>query len=154
MQTGLATPWNPNPFAVDINALAMIDGSLYVGGNFSEIASQPRSGIACIGTGDDATDVAATPPVADLALTVHSNPNQSAVAIAYELIRAGRVRIGIFDVRGRRVALAVDEMQRPGPHRVLWDGSRRGRALAAGVYFVRLEAGGRSARGRFVLLRH
>jgi hypothetical protein len=154
IQTGLALPWNPDPFSgVAVNALAMIDGSLYVGGNFDAMASQPATGIACLGPADIATDVAESRSGADLGLKVLSSPRHGAVEIAYELSTAGRVRIGIFDVRGRRIALAVDEAQRPGSHRVLWDGSRRGSALAAGVYFVQLDTNGRTANGRFVRLR-
>jgi hypothetical protein len=61
--TGTAADWNPNPgrsgqtsHAVFINALAVADSTIYVGGAFTSIGSQPRRDLAAL----DATSGAAT----------------------------------------------------------------------------------------------
>ena len=58
---------------------------------------------------------------------------------------AGEVRVGIFDVAGRRVATLVAGHQEAGRHSVTWNGTDdSGRALSSGVYFARLETAGGS----------
>jgi hypothetical protein len=45
------------------------------------------------------------------------------------------VRLAIFDVAGREVALLVDEIKGPGQYRVPWEAG----GVASGMYFFRLE---------------
>ena len=68
--------------------------------------------------------------------------------------RAARVRLAIFDVRGRLVAKLVDTDLAQGFHPVEWsqrDG--RGVKVASGVYVARLEALGQVRTTKVVLLR-
>ena len=51
---------------------------------------------------------------------------------------AGRVRIGIFDARGRRVVDLLAGNRPAGPGLVRWDAN----GAAPGVYFARLELAG------------
>jgi streptogramin lyase len=61
--------------------------------------------------------------------------------------------LAVYDGRGRCIRVLEHAVRGPGEHRVTWDGSDAGRrAVARGVYFVRLEANGRVAARRFVLL--
>jgi hypothetical protein len=57
------------------------------------------------------------------------------------LPRAGRVALEVFDVRGRRIASLVNGARPAGPQSVLW----KTRAIPAGLYFLRLESGNRTA---------
>jgi cytochrome c peroxidase len=74
-------------------------------------------------------------------------PFSSGTLIAYELFTASPVRLVVYDAQGRSVRRLVDgTVQLPGAYSVPWDGrDDSGRALAAGVYFYRLESG-RNAR--------
>jgi hypothetical protein len=47
------------------------------------------------------------------------------------------VRIAVYDLLGREVALLVNERKAPGPYEVKWDGS----AFPTGVYIYRMIAG-------------
>lgn len=68
----------------------------------------------------------------------YPNPFNPSTTISYDLPRAERVRLEVFDLLGRRVAILVDEFQNAGsPPPVRFDASR----LSAGVYFYRLTAG-------------
>jgi flagellar hook assembly protein FlgD len=69
------------------------------------------------------------------------NPFNPRTLIRFELSRAARVRLTIFDVRGARVRVLVDGSRPSGHHEVAWDGrDGRGMDAATGTYFYRLEA--------------
>jgi len=81
------------------------------------------------------------------------NPSRGATALAFTLPGAGHARLELLDVSGRRTRTLVDAALSAGPHRATWDGrDDRGRRVAAGLYWVRLEAGGASAVRRLVRL--
>jgi hypothetical protein len=70
------------------------------------------------------------------------NPFNPSTTICFELEAAAPVRLGVYDVRGRLVRLLAEGPFAAGRHQVRWDGhDGAGRALAAGVYLCRLEAG-------------
>jgi hypothetical protein len=76
-------------------------------------------------------------------------PFRDTLPLGFALPAAGRAQIEIFDVRGRRVRQLVNVEATAGAHRATWDGNDdAGRALGAGIYFVKLRtaAGERSLR--------
>ena len=82
-----------------------------------------------------------------------------ASAIHYELEQSARVDLGVFDVRGRRVATMERSEVGPGRRVAHWDGAvGSGRRVVAGVYFVRLETtgadGSRAERSQKVIVLH
>jgi hypothetical protein len=82
------------------------------------------------------------------------NPFNPATTIAFELERAARVTLDVFDVAGRRVRALTDRDLPAGSHAAAWDGrDASGRAVASGVYFYRMRAGGRSETRRMVLVK-
>jgi hypothetical protein len=71
------------------------------------------------------------------------NPFGTSTTIRYFIPQAGRVRVSIYDVHGRRVATLVEGFRTAGRHTVTWRGlDESGRATAPGVYFVRMDAPG------------
>ena len=72
-----------------------------------------------------------------------------------ELGHAARVSAEVVNVEGRRVAvLTAGAWFEPGLHRIDWNGcDRRGSAMPAGNYFIRVEAGGESRTWKAVLIR-
>lgn len=73
-------------------------------------------------------------------LHVFPNPAAGHVQITYGLPHASDVHLRVVDLLGREIATIVDAPQVPGDHHVTWTLDR----LAAGVYMVVLQAGGRS----------
>ena len=71
-------------------------------------------------------------------LDVAPNPLVSRSTIRYQIARAARVRLSVYDVIGREIARLVDGEQGPGIREVLFDGA----ALPSGVYRCRLEVDG------------
>lgn len=85
----------------------------------------------------------------------YPNPFNPRTTIAFELPEAASVRLAVFDVAGRLVdVLLRDEPHAAGRWEVTWQGrDDRGRGVAAGVYFCRLEAGSFRATTRLLLVK-
>jgi len=67
----------------------------------------------------------------------YPNPFNPATVIPFELPEEIMIRLEIYDVLGRRVALLVDEVKPAGAHQAQWDAS----GVAGGVYIYQLRAG-------------
>jgi hypothetical protein len=90
----------------------------------------------------------------ELLTVIGPNPGRNRVAISYVVPAAGPVRLGVYDVAGRRVRLLVDKHGWRGRHFEYWDGRDEvGRQVAGGVYFMRLESAGTTAVAKAVLVR-
>jgi hypothetical protein len=64
------------------------------------------------------------------------------------------VRVEIFDARGRRLRVLLDEPRLPGEHRLVWDGrDALAGPLPSGIYLYRVQAGSRRLSGKLTLLR-
>ncbi|HLA62821.1 MAG TPA: T9SS type A sorting domain-containing protein, partial [Rhodothermales bacterium] len=72
-----------------------------------------------------------------LALSVAPNPVLGSGVVRYVLPEASRVRVSVYDVLGREVAVLMDGEQGAGRYDVALDAAR----LAPGAYLVRLTAG-------------
>ena len=84
----------------------------------------------------------------------HPNPFNPETRIVYWISKKAFVRVEVFDVLGERVQTLTETHQVEGRHEVGWSGTDdRGRAVASGVYFVRIEARGRSVSRKMVLVR-
>ena len=85
----------------------------------------------------------------------HPNPFNPQTTIVYELERTGPVWLRVHDLSGRLVrTLVAGTVIESGVRQVVWRGEDdAGRAVAAGVYFYRIEATGFSATRRMVLIR-
>jgi flagellar hook assembly protein FlgD len=82
------------------------------------------------------------------------NPFRGTTTIAFALPQPGRVRVMIYDLRGRLVRTLVDDRREPGRYRTHWDGrNAAGQQVASGVYFIRYDSGSRSLTERTVLLK-
>lgn len=68
------------------------------------------------------------------------NPFNPLTAIRFEIPAEARVRVAVFDVTGRRVALLADGLRPAGRFDVIWDGrDEGGRPVPSGAYFARME---------------
>ncbi len=77
------------------------------------------------------------------------NPAGAQAAIRYRLPAPMAVRLAVYDVLGRRVALLAEGEQDAGWHEVAFDAAR----LSGGMYLVRLEAGDQALTGRLTVAR-
>lgn len=82
-------------------------------------------------------------------LAAYPNPFNPSTMIDYELSVSGNVRMAVYDVLGRQVAVLLNGEMSAGRHQVNFDASN----LASGIYLYRLEAGGRVFTRRLTLLK-
>ena len=81
-------------------------------------------------------------PLARL-LRNYPNPFNPSTTIKFSLERDAQVALRVFDVHGRLVRTLLDSYLAAGPRTVEWDGrDDRGRFLASGTYYMRLQGGG------------
>ena len=89
-------------------------------------------------------------PVEALALQVEPVLRHGPSEIRYALPAAATVRLAVYDVRGRLVALLDDGRREPGTHAVRWPG---GDQVASGTYFLLLTADGQRISRKTTLIR-
>jgi hypothetical protein len=97
------------------------------------------------------TGTADTPAIAALGQN-YPNPFNPSTTIPFTLAGEAHVRLTVYDVSGKLVAMLVDDVLSAGPHQVTWNARTAGGA-ASGVYFVRMEANGVSVARKLVLLK-
>ena len=86
-------------------------------------------------------------PSTNIGYTIASSKEQ--VAGSTKQVGMERVRLAVYDLLGREVAVLVDGYQLAGQHQLMFDA----RGLSSGIYFYRLSAGGQVAVKRMVLVR-
>jgi photosystem II stability/assembly factor-like uncharacterized protein len=79
----------------------------------------------------------------------YPNPFNPSTRIKYELPRSSDVRLTVYDLLGREVAVLANDRMEAGVHTAKFDGS----ALSSGMYVYRLEAGGAVLSKKLLLLK-
>jgi hypothetical protein len=79
----------------------------------------------------------------------YPNPFNPSTTIRYSLLHTGYIRLLVYDVLGRQVALLVDKRQDAGVYETSFDAS----FLPSGVYFLRMQAGDFMKTRKMVLLK-
>jgi len=101
-----------------------------------------------------ATGVLEERPVLRPTLMASPTPFRVSVQVSWALPRAGEARVAVYDLTGRRIAVLFEGRHDGVAMSRGWDGrDDAGREVAAGVYFVRLEAEGAMESRKVVLLR-
>lgn len=77
------------------------------------------------------------------------NPARQQVTLRYALPEAQSIRLSVYDIMGREVAVLVDQRQDPGRKQVRLDASQ----LSSGTYFYRLRAGETTKTKRLTVVR-
>jgi hypothetical protein len=135
-------PVNPGVRYFDVDTNQLIHGPVDVG--------LPPFDILVM---DLLTDVSSVPSLVTLGQN-YPNPFNPETSIPFTLARAGHVSLTIYDVSGRLIVTLVNEQRRAGEHVARWNGrDARGNVAPTGVYFVRLQANGRTATSKLALMK-
>jgi len=103
---------------------------------------------------DFATGIERTPPAALSIASNTPNPFGASTTVSFRLERSDEATIAVYDARGTRVRELRGGFFLAGEHTAEWDGrDEAGQAVASGVYFCRLRAGGHEAVRKMVLIR-
>lgn len=79
----------------------------------------------------------------------YPNPFNPVTTIRYELPKASRVLLKVYDVLGQEVATLVDQEEPAGVYSVQFNG----RSLGTGIYFYRLQAGSFTETKKLILMK-
>jgi hypothetical protein len=123
-------------------------GTFFVGQINPEYLAVPSTKSEVVGVESEA-------PKSELTMDApRPNPAQSAASVSFVLPREMTVRVEVFDIGGRRVATLARGSQSPGEHGLVWDlRDTAGKRVRAGVYVIRLAAGGEQLRRLLVVTR-
>jgi hypothetical protein len=82
------------------------------------------------------------------------NPFESVSTLHFVVPSSGLLRVTVYDVGGRHIATLADGTRNAGEYALSWNATDdAGSAVAPGIYFIRLETGGRSETRRIALIR-
>jgi outer membrane protein assembly factor BamB len=82
----------------------------------------------------------------------YPNPCNSSTVITFYLLRPCHVRLQIFNPLGQLVKRLVDDYHSMGEYSITWDGKdNQEQIVGSGVYFYRLQAGGKSLTRRMAI---
>jgi uncharacterized delta-60 repeat protein len=79
----------------------------------------------------------------------YPNPFNPATQLVFKIPEAGRVRLSVFDLLGREVAVLLDDERPAGTHTARWDAP----SMKSGVYFAQLQSHGRRLTKKMTLVR-
>ena len=78
----------------------------------------------------------------------YPNPFNSMTNIKFQDLNSEQIRISIYDITGKELAVLVDEKLKPGTYETRYDGS----GLSSGVYFCRLTAEDKAVQTRKMVM--
>jgi len=138
--------WISAGFGSDVNRFRMLSTTVgYAVGETVYKYSGETAGLAL--------DPAAS--AAGLVLSAgYPNPFQGTTTIGYAVTHDAEVKLTIQNALGRRVMTLADGRAAAGRHSLTWDGrDASGTPVGSGVYWIRLESGGRAESQPLVLAR-
>jgi endo-1,4-beta-xylanase len=84
----------------------------------------------------------------------YPNPFNPTTTIKYNLPKASKVRLTIYNVHGEKIRTLLDGFQAAGEHTIRWDAkSERNHTVPSGIYFYRLETTQGNFQKKMVLLK-
>ena len=84
----------------------------------------------------------------------YPNPFNPTTTIAFSIPDAGRVRLAVYNIKGQKVKDLINSELPRGNHKLIWDGKDgANRNVGSGIYFLRLESGGKTSIRKAMLLK-
>ena len=72
----------------------------------------------------------------------YPNPFNPTTSIRFELPKAARMQLVVYNLRGQAIRTLVDEEKEAGYHDIAWDGrNQAGERVSSGLYMLRMKAG-------------
>ena len=80
-------------------------------------------------------------PNTGLTLNNYPNPFNPITYLVFNLPKAEHVKLAVYNLKGQRVKMLVDEVLEAGENRIIWDGrNETGQPVGSGVYLVQLRS--------------
>jgi len=139
---------------VDANVTA-IDDFVPIGGEsyYYWIQAVGSLGASKIATADVITRIVEMPGEFSLS-AAYPNPFNPSTTLEYSIPAESHISLVVYDALGRKVAILVDGIMKPGSYTAVWDGrDESGSMLGSGLYIYRFTAGSFTAQGKVMFLR-
>jgi|GEM_PF-6044127 len=89
-----------------------------------------------------------------LSFSTAPNPFNPSTTIRFSLLEDTPLEVCVYNLRGQRVTTLAKGDYTRGDYSLVWNGNDAdGRPVSSGVYFCRMQAGGRTATGKLLLLK-
>ncbi len=128
-----------------IDNLAVDGANLYTGSNGSGVWLRPLSQMITASVSEPSCEL----PTMFGVEQNYPNPFNPSTTIKYELPKSSMVRLSVYDMLGREVAVLVNKREDAGVRQTRFDASN----LASGVYLYRLQAGDFLQSRKLIILR-
>ncbi len=90
-------------------------------------------------------------PLSNFVCYAFPNPFSQQIFFQFYMVRTDIVYLDIYDIFGKRIRV-IQEKHLSGVQQITWDGKdENGSATSSGIYFYKLETGGRGSSGKIVL---
>lgn len=87
-------------------------------------------------------------------LQTYPNPGSTETYLQFQRRHSGPVQVNVYDIAGRLIRQISNSSLAAGNHQLIWDGrSDEGRAVATGVYLIRVSSAEGEATSRVVMVR-
>ena len=145
------TPWPTTP---DGEGYSLVTTEINPTGNLNDPAKWRASYSINGSPGDDdiSTSAEETETVLPSSIELYQNypnPFNPDTRIHYEIINNGKVRLSVYDLLGREVAVLVNSVQNAGKYDLIFDGHE----LSSGIYFCRLRTEDKVITRKMMLLK-
>jgi len=98
-------------------------------------------------------DMSPIPPAVTLYQN-YPNPFNPSTTITFSLPKQMKAKLKVYNLKGQLVKELVNGTIPKGRHKVVWDGKNaQGKSAASGIYFIRLDTGGRVITRKAMLLK-
>jgi hypothetical protein len=124
--------------------------------NFPSATTQCSQEIlaACSGSGAVKQPIIASDEAPQLFSALGPNPARGPTSFRISVPSPSPLRVGVFDIQGRRVRSLVNRIASPGPAQIEWNMlDDSGRRVASGLYMVRVDVGNVRKTFRLVVVR-
>ena len=93
-------------------------------------------------------------PCKDIKLINYPNPFNPKTTIEYSIPQDSKVELKIYNIKGQKVRILVNELLPAGEHSAIWNGKdSNGNRVSSGIYFYKLEAGDFQKVRKMILLK-
>jgi len=79
----------------------------------------------------------------------HPNPFNAEAVISFEVFKPGKVKLSVYNINGEKITTLAEQFYQPGNYRVDFSG----KSFSSGVYFARLESGGKQQTQKMMLVK-
>ena len=94
------------------------------------------------------------PATSTLTISNYPNPFNPETSINFNLPSESKVKIEIFNVKGQKIKILVDQKFTSGNHKVVWDGTNQSnQTVGSGVYFYKVQSENQTATNKMLLIK-